>query len=140
VVELLCVFRHVGFLFQVGLATEGRSLRPVNLGRRELMNVNWKRILDIFVATLLVAGGLNWGLIGLFRVDLVAAICGGLPFGETSVLSRLIYSLIGLAAGYSVYQVVSLKGLEQHWRFRRRKDAPAVTAEHGAGAASKTEA
>jgi hypothetical protein len=39
-----------------------------------------------------------------------------------------------------VYQVVSLKGLEQHWRFRRRKDAPAVTAEHGAGAASKTEA
>jgi len=104
------------------------------------MDINWKRFLDIFVAALLVAGGLNWGLIGLFRVDLVAAICGGLAFGETSVLSRLIYSLIGLAAGYSVYQVVSLKGLEQHWSLRRRKAAATVATEHSAGAASKTEA
>ena len=85
------------------------------------MITNWTRFLDIFVASLLVAGGLNWGLIGFFRVDLVAAICGGLAFGETNVLSRLFYSLIGVAAGYSVYQVVSLKGLEQHWRIRRRE-------------------
>jgi hypothetical protein len=103
------------------------------------MSFKWTRYLDIFVASLLVAGGLNWGLIGLFRVDLVAAICGGLGFGETNVLSRLIYSLIGVAAGYSVYQVVSLKGLEQHWSFRR-KDAPMAAAKQHAGAANETEA
>ena len=94
------------------------------------MNIPWTRYLDILVASVLVAGGLNWGLIGLFRVDLVAAICGGLAFGETNLLSRSIYSLIGLAAGYSVYQVISLKGLEQHWSLRPKK---ASAAQHDGG-------
>ncbi|HZG72935.1 MAG TPA: DUF378 domain-containing protein [Chondromyces sp.] len=42
---------------------------------------------------LTIIGAINWGLIGLFRFDLVAAIFGG----QTSGLSRLIYSLVGLA-------------------------------------------
>lgn len=78
-------------------------------------NLNWKRILDISVATVLVVGGLNWGLIGLFHVDLVAAICGGMNFGETNVLSRLIYSVVGVAAAFASYQVFSLKGLQRRW-------------------------
>ena len=46
---------------------------------------------------LLIIGGLNWGLVGLFRFDLVAAI-----FGEMSALSRIVYVLVGLAAVYKV--------------------------------------
>ncbi len=41
-----------------------------------------------------IIGGINWGLIGLFQFDLVAWICGG----QDSVLARIIYSLVGLAA------------------------------------------
>ena len=42
---------------------------------------------------LLIIGGLNWGLVGLADFDLVAAI-----FGEGSILSRIIYVIVGLAA------------------------------------------
>lgn len=42
---------------------------------------------------LLIIGGLNWGLVGLADFDLVAAI-----FGEGSLLSRIVYVLVGLAA------------------------------------------
>ena len=42
---------------------------------------------------LLVIGGLNWGLVGLFNFDLVEAILGGVP-----LLMRLVYVLVGLSA------------------------------------------
>lgn len=41
-----------------------------------------------------IIGGLNWGLIGLFKFDLVAWICGG----QDSVIARIIYCIVGLAA------------------------------------------
>ena len=41
---------------------------------------------------LVVVGAVNWGLVGLFQFDLVAAL-----FGPASALSRLVYSLVGLA-------------------------------------------
>jgi uncharacterized protein len=63
--------------------------------------------LDWLAATLVLVGGLNWGLIGLFKFDLVAWVCGGLDFGETNAVSRVIYSLVGIAA---VYGIVSLLG------------------------------
>ncbi len=44
--------------------------------------------------TLVLIGALNWGLIGLFRFDLVAFLFGG-PY---TFLSRTVYSLVGLAA------------------------------------------
>jgi len=47
---------------------------------------------------LLIIGGINWGLVGLFNFDLVAAL-----FGEGSALSRVIYALVGLSALYSIY-------------------------------------
>ena len=43
---------------------------------------------------LAIIGGLNWGSSGLFRFDLVAWICGG----QASVVARVIYTLVGLAA------------------------------------------
>lgn len=44
---------------------------------------------------LLVIGGLNWGLVGLLNFDLVATL-----FGEMSMLSRTVYSLVGVSAIY----------------------------------------
>jgi uncharacterized membrane protein YuzA (DUF378 family) len=44
---------------------------------------------------LLIIGGLNWGLVGLFNFDLVAAI-----FGQLAFVSRLVYILVGLSAVY----------------------------------------
>ena len=43
---------------------------------------------------LLIVGGLNWGLVGLFRFDLVAWLFGG----SASVLGRIVYALVGVSA------------------------------------------
>jgi hypothetical protein len=51
-------------------------------------------IVDRIALILAIIGGLNWGLIGLFRFDLVAWLFGG----STAMLSRIVYTLIGLAA------------------------------------------
>jgi uncharacterized protein len=56
---------------------------------------NYYHILDIIAVILLLAGGLNWGLYGLFKLNLVMAI-----FGE--VLSRIIFVLVGIAAAYRI--------------------------------------
>ena len=48
--------------------------------------------LDRLALILVVVGALNWGIIGLFGLDLVAFICGG----QMAVLSRVIYALVGL--------------------------------------------
>ena len=54
--------------------------------------------LDWISMALLIVGGLNWGLVGLFNVDLVATL-----FGEMSALSRIVYGLVGLSALYSIF-------------------------------------
>ena len=46
---------------------------------------------------LLIVGGLNWGLIGLLNFDLVAFI-----FGSGSLLSRIVYGIVGIAAISSI--------------------------------------
>lgn len=56
---------------------------------------------DLIALILVIVGGLNWGLIGLFGFDLVAAI-----FGEMTTLSRIVYILVGLAALYMIYFTV----------------------------------
>lgn len=54
---------------------------------------------------LLVVGGLNWGLVGVFKWDLVAAI-----FGDLSIVSRVVYTLVGLSAVY--VGITALSGKE----------------------------
>ena len=49
--------------------------------------------MDRIALILTVIGALNWGSIGIFNFDLVAWICGG----PTAVVSRIIYTLVGLA-------------------------------------------
>jgi uncharacterized protein len=58
--------------------------------------------LDLLAATLLLVGGLNWGLVAVAKFDLVAWIFGGMTFGETSAASRVVYGLVGLAAVYGI--------------------------------------
>jgi uncharacterized protein len=58
------------------------------------------KALNLITLVLVIVGGLNWGLVGLFDFNLVAAI-----FGAGSFLSRLIYILVGLSA---IWQLVPL--------------------------------
>lgn len=65
------------------------------------------RKLDVLAATLVLVGGLNWGLVALAKFDLVAFIFGGMDFGETNAGSRLVYGLVGLAAVYGIGSLMS---------------------------------
>jgi hypothetical protein len=71
------------------------------------MEVKKMKALDTLVAILLVVGGLNWGLVGLFSFDLVATI-----FGDMSFISRIVYVLVGLSA---VYQGLQWKAIQRRW-------------------------
>ena len=51
-------------------------------------------IMDRIALILATIGGLNWGCIGIFRFDIVAYLFGG----QTAAVSRVIYTLVGLAA------------------------------------------
>ncbi|MAB84160.1 MAG: DUF378 domain-containing protein [Phycisphaerae bacterium] len=66
------------------------------------------KLIDVIAAVLLVIGGLNWGLWGLFEFDLVSALFGG----STDVASRFVYILVGAAA---IYQASNLKGIQTRW-------------------------
>ena len=50
-------------------------------------------MLDKIALLLVIIGAVNWGLIGIFQFDLVAALFGG----QAAVLSRIIYTLVGAA-------------------------------------------
>jgi len=65
--------------------------------------MNKLNTIDWVALVLLVVGGLNWALVGLFGFDLVAAI-----FGDASILSRIIYTLVGLSAIYVLVIIGSL--------------------------------
>lgn len=54
--------------------------------------------MDRIALILVIVGALNWLLVGLFSFDLVASIFGG----QQSFLSRIVYSLVGLAGIYSI--------------------------------------
>jgi uncharacterized protein len=59
------------------------------------------RKLDLLAATLLIVGGLNWGLVAIAEVDLVAWLFGE-EFGETNVASQIVYGLVGISAVYGI--------------------------------------
>ena len=54
--------------------------------------------LDRISLILTIVGALNWGSIGLFQFDIVAWICGG----QSSLLSRIIYTVVGLAGVWCI--------------------------------------
>jgi len=62
--------------------------RPTASSRRSTLGT-----LAVVATVLLIIGGLNWALVGLFQFDLIAAL-----LGEMSVFSRIVYVLVGIAA------------------------------------------
>jgi uncharacterized membrane protein YuzA (DUF378 family) len=64
--------------------------------------------IDVIAAVILLVGGLNWGLVGLFKFDLVATLLGG----QTANLARIVYVLVGLSA---VYQGLAIKAIQGRW-------------------------
>lgn len=55
------------------------------------------KIIDKIALVLIIIGAINWGLIGFFKFDLVATI-----FGEMSVLSRIVYALVGISGLWGI--------------------------------------
>lgn len=56
------------------------------------------KAINLVTLFLIIVGGLNWGLVGLFGFDLVAAL-----FGAGSLLARIVYILVGVAALWQLY-------------------------------------
>lgn len=54
--------------------------------------------LELIALVLVVVGGLNWGLVGLFNFNLVDTV-----FGAASTLAKIVYVLVGLSAVYTVF-------------------------------------
>ena len=55
-------------------------------------------VMDKIMLTLAIVGALNWGCVGIFKFDVVAWLCGG----QTSTLSRVIFTLVGLAGVWCI--------------------------------------
>lgn len=55
--------------------------------------------IDMLATVLVIVGALNWGLVGIARLDLVALLFG-MGFGEVSGLTAVVYGLVGLAGAY----------------------------------------
>ncbi len=68
-------------------------------------------IMDTLSLILMIIGALNWGLIGIFQFDVVAAIFGGM----SAIVSRIIYTLVGLAGIWGITML-----------FRRRNRATII--------------
>jgi uncharacterized membrane protein YuzA (DUF378 family) len=73
------------------------------------------KAIDILALVLLIVGALNWGLVGLFQFDLVAAI-----FGQMTALSRIVYMVVGLAA---VYEIAMFRTISTRWHIHLHKPA-----------------
>ena len=66
--------------------------------RRSSMTLNWVAF------GLVVVGGVNWGLVGLFNFDLIGAI-----FGDMSSVTRIIYVIVVISALYSAFAIPTLR-------------------------------
>lgn len=65
--------------------------------------MNKLNALDWIALVLVLVGALNWGLVGFFFFDLVAAI-----FGDMSAVARVVYALVGLSAVYLLFVLPKL--------------------------------
>lgn len=65
--------------------------------------------MNILAWLLVVIGAINWGLIGFFQFDLIAAIFGG----QAAIVSRIIYALVGLAGLWSIMLFSRIRGRDR---------------------------
>lgn len=59
-----------------------------------------KNVIDWIALVLVIIGAVNWGLVGLFNLDLVELILGGIP-----ILAKIVYVLVGISGLYLIYYV-----------------------------------
>jgi uncharacterized protein len=78
-------------------------------GRRPAQEIHCMKTLDLATLALVIIGALNWLLVGLFEFDLVATITGD-DFGETNIISRIIYVLVGLSGIYLLTMLARIAG------------------------------
>ena len=64
-------------------------------------------IADIIALVLVIVGAVNWGSVGLFGIDLVATLFGG----QAALMSRIIYSLVGLAGIWCITLLFKERGV-----------------------------
>ena len=57
-------------------------------------------LVDYIALILVIVGGLNWGLVGVFDLNLVTML-----FGDATLITRIVYGLVGLSAIYLIYAV-----------------------------------
>lgn len=55
------------------------------------------KVIDKIALVLIIIGAINWGLIGIFKFDLVATI-----FGQMSIISRVVYTLVGVSGLWGI--------------------------------------
>ena len=60
-------------------------------------------LLDKIATLLLIIGGFNWGLVGWLNYNLVDSL-----FGVGSVISRVVYAIVGIAALYCIYTMIKM--------------------------------
>lgn len=65
------------------------------------------KTLDVISAALVLIGALNWGLVGVFNFNVVDAL-----FGTASVISRIVYALVGIAA---IYWLAEWNAMRARW-------------------------
>ena len=68
--------------------------------------------MDTLSRILLIIGAVNWGLIGIFQFDVVAAIFGGM----STVVARIIYTLVGLAGIWGISLLFRRDGIRHAHR------------------------
>jgi uncharacterized membrane protein YuzA (DUF378 family) len=61
--------------------------------------------INLIAMLLVLIGGLNWGLVGLFNYNLVTSL-----LGDASMMTKVVYSLVGICALYEGFQFIQKRG------------------------------
>jgi uncharacterized protein len=80
------------------------------------------RVLNVITLLLVIVGGMNWGLVGLFDFDLVSAILGNgsAETATSSAAARVIYVLVALSALYQVSTLVRMSTTDRELAYPER--------------------
>ncbi len=60
-------------------------------------------LIELLVIVIAAVGAINWGLVGLAKIDLVALVAGGLKFGDVNTISRVLYIVVGVCGLAALY-------------------------------------
>ncbi len=82
----------------MGSEITGSTAAPIKLVQAQSFGYGWSRNMDRLSLVLVIIGALNWGSVGIFGFDFIGALFGG----QMSTVSRVIFSIVGLAGIWSI--------------------------------------